>query len=125
MSRVKSFEPHDDPMESGSYPAAQRRSSPSMPSRSWSNDREALTKWAFGVITTAIIALSGWLWSGFTSHETRLVAVETEQKIDKATRTEEQRRLDSRLDRMDRKLDEVLLWQRRDLHSPDPSPSSR
>ena len=113
MTSGKSFEPHDDPYATGRRAAA--RPPADDRSGSWSKDRDALTKWAFGVITTAIMALCGWLWAGFTGHETRLTAVETEQKIDRASRTEEQRRLDSRLDRMDRKLDEVLLWQRRDL----------
>lgn len=121
MTRGKNFDPHDDPMAFGVYPAAPRDN----PSQSWTRDREALTKWAFGVITTAILALSGWLWAGFTSHETRLVTLETEQKIDKAARSDEQRRLDTRLDRMDQKLDQVLIWQRRDLHSPGTDNSTR
>lgn len=125
MTHIRAFEPNDDPYSTGRREAVQARSDHPPRTASWSHDRDALTKWAVGVITAAMIGLGGWLWAGFNSHETRLVAVETEQKIDKAARTEEQRRLDARLDRMDRKLDEVLMWQRRDLHSPDPTPSSR
>lgn len=120
MSRSANFDPHDDPMRSGIYP-------PSPATGTWARDKASITTWVTGIASTALCALCGWLWTGFNSHETRLVAVETQQKIDANARTEEQRRLDARLDRMDRKLDEVLMWQRRDLHSEisAPSPSSR
>lgn len=86
------------------------------PSQSWARDRESLTKYVFGLITTIGLAAGGWLWAGHNSHEARLVVLETQRAASDAAKAEETRRLDARLERIEKKLDEGLLFQRGLLH---------